>query len=311
MTSLLLLLLVTAMFVQVLPLPTVNGATGFGQDTADDVIIFDGMSCNDIKSKPWKEKRKICKRNKEVQSSCPQICGRFFRRECPSKITSSKFERDCSKKYQHNRQCDYDYKYTGCTWDDLRCTSLQGKTCDYESSSWLWEIASIEECIDPPKDLPVLDNCTPCPDVPAEGCPKQEPTYLADCSDFENGLTCDYNLMLTGCTRKELHCLPSSSFTCEQEQGWQELAFIPAPCPSDTRCPEDWPVSQQCSWPEVFDMPYEEAERIIRNSDTEDYLTNIEKVVEGTIVTGDHSLHRVRVFVNINTDIVVDIPMVG
>mmetsp|Transcript_49992 Transcript_49992/g.55756 ORF Transcript_49992/g.55756 Transcript_49992/m.55756 type:complete len:315 (-) Transcript_49992:93-1037(-) len=314
MTSLLLLLLVTAMFVQVLLLPTVVGATGFGQDMADDVIIFKGMSCNDIKNKNEDRRTQICKRKKVVRFSCPQTCDdvSVFKKECPSKITSRKFERDCSKKYQHNRQCDYDYKYTGCTWDDLRCTSLQGKTCDYESSSWLWEVTSIQQCIDPPKDLPVHDDCTPCSDVPTEGCPKQEPTFLADCSDFENGLTCEYNLMLTGCNPSEIQCLPSSSFTCSAEgKQWEGVSFIPAPCPSD-KCPEDWPVPQQCSWPKVLNMQYEEAERIIRDSDTVGYLTTIEKVVNGTFVTEDYSLRRVRVFVNnFVENIIVEIPMVG
>jgi len=533
MTSLLLLLLVTAMFVQVLPLPTVVGATGFGQDTADDVIIFDGMSCNDIKNiKPWKKKKRICKKNKEVQSSCPQTCDRFFRKECPSKKTSRIFEKDCSKKYQHNRQCDYDYSYTGCTWEDLECTSQQGYTCDYDSSTWnlattiieqcldppknfppfdeectpcsdskpakecpkkeptiqedcsayendltcaydfmitgctqdelqcsptsyftceqeqgwqridalyppcptecpstykssefqddcsekyednrqcnydyrytgctwdelectslqgytcdhdefpTWqhEITSIQECVNPPNGLPVLGDCTPCSDVPAEGCPETAPTIQEDCSAFENDLTCDYNLMLTGCNKSELECLPENSFTCSEGKQWEGVAFIPpAPCPTN-KCPtmissefgmpcqptyqdgleckysyvftgctedtlacvpeetyscdyqfsnwlvttvgrqecdptlEDWPVPQQCSWPEVLDMQYEAAERIIRESDTGGYLTTIEKVVKGSFVTGDHSFHRVRVFVENNTDIVVAIPMVG
>jgi len=467
MTSLLLLLLVTAMFVQVLPLPSVVGATGFGQDTADDVIIFDGMSCNDIKSKPWKEKKRICRKNKEVQSSCPQTCGRFFKKRCPSKITSRIFEKDCSKRYQHNRQCDYDYKYTGCTWDDLQCTSQQGYTCDYDSSSWnlattiieqcidppkdfpvyetkctpcsdskpakgcpkkeptiqeecsayendltcaydfmitgctqdelqcsptsyftceqeqgwqridalyppcptecpstykssefqddcsekyednrqcnydyrytgctwnelectslqgytcdhdelpTWqhEITSIQECVNPPKGLPVLGDCTPCSDLPAEGCPTKPPTNQEECSDFENGLTCEYQFILTGCTPDDLTCSPISFFTCEQDQLWQQSLASPVRCPRDTQCPEDWPVSQQCAWPEVRDMPYEEAERIIRDSDTEDYVKNIEKIVEGTYVTEDYSLQRVRVFVNnFVENIVVEIPMVG
>jgi len=383
MTSLLLLFLVTAM-VQVLLLPSVVGAaTGVFQDKAGDIDICKAKTCNDIKSKNTEKQKKICKENKEVRSSCPQTCDdvSVFKKECPSKITSSKFgqEKDCSKKYQHNRQCDYDYRYTGCTWDELQCTSQQGYTCDYESSTWNLATTMIEQCDDPPKDFPFDKECTPCSDVPVEGCPEKAPTHQEECSDFENGLTCEYNFMLTGCTPNGLLCSPTSYFTCEQDQLWQEWTDSPVRCPSDkcptttssefgmpcqptyqdgleckygyvfTGCTEealaclpeesyscdyddyvssDWllatvdrqecfsisidlPLWQQCSWPEVLELPYEAAESIIRDSDTVGYLTDIVMLVDGGSYTEDYSFHRVRVFVKNNTDIVVAIPMVG
>mmetsp|Transcript_58023 Transcript_58023/g.62705 ORF Transcript_58023/g.62705 Transcript_58023/m.62705 type:complete len:384 (+) Transcript_58023:294-1445(+) len=242
MTSLLLLLLVTAM-VQIQLLQSVVGATGFGQDMADDVIIFKGMSCNDIKNKNEDRRTQICKRKKVVRFSCPQTCDdvSIFKKECPSKITSSKFEqeKDCSKKYQHNRQCDYDYKYTGCTWDELQCTSQQGYTCDYESSTWNLATTIIEQCEDSPNDFPFYEECTPCSNSkPAKGCPKNAPTNQNDCSAFENDLTCDYNFMLTGCNRSALQCSPANSFTCSEGKQWEEVASIPAPCPiPSNKCP--------------------------------------------------------------------------
>ena len=203
MTSLLFLLLVTAM-VQVLLLPIVVGATGVFQDKAGDVAVCKAKNCNDIRLQNKKKQKKICKENKEVRSSCPQTCDdvSVFKNMCPSKITSSNFEKDCSDKYQHNRQCNYDYRYTGCTWDELQCTSQKGYTCDYESSTWNLTTTNIEVCENPPKDLPVHEVCVPCSDMPAEGCPKTKPTNQEDCSNFETDLWCSYNFIL--CTRNQL-----------------------------------------------------------------------------------------------------------
>jgi len=242
MTSLLLLLLVTAM-VQVLLRPSVVGAaTGVFQDKAGDIDICKAKTCNDIKSKNTEKQKKICKENKEVRSSCPQTCDdvSVFKKECPSKITSRKFERDCSKKYQHNRQCDYDYRYIGCTWDELQCVPHKTWFCDYEYLTWsrLWSDWGLQECENLPNDLPFDDECTPCyGSKPANGCPKKAPTNQQDCSDFENDLTCDYNLMLTGCDPNELQCSPANSFTCSEGKQWEEVAFTPAQCPPSNKCP--------------------------------------------------------------------------
>jgi len=365
MTSLLLLLLLTAM-VQVLLLPSVVGAaTGAFQDKAGDFAICKAESCNNIKLKNKTKQKKICKEKKEVRSSCPQMCDDVsVFKKCPKKITSNNFEKDCSDKYQDNLQCDYDYKYTGCDWDELQCTSQQGYTCDYELSKWNLATTNIQECDNPPNGLPVHETCVPCPDVSAEGCPKKRPTYQENCNNFEIGLKCNYNFKLTGCTPNELQCSPQTFFTCEPDPEYSGKKWVeeyvdipPQICPSSTcsnpkpnpssdlckpwfkdgleckydfiftgckldelRCssqqtysceydsdlytlwslqmtpllycndplPIDLPVSQQCTWPEALNMPYEEAERIILASDTVGFLTNIEMVVKGTVVTEEY-----------------------
>jgi len=238
MTCLLLLLLVTAML-QVLLLPTAVGAAGVFQDKTGDFDICNVENCNDIKNKKKDKRRKICKENKEVRSSCPQTCDPFKKKKCPSKIESSKFQDDCSDEYQYFLQCDYDYRYIGCTWDELQCTSQKGWFCDYESSTWFLATTIIEECDNPPNDFPFYEECTPCSNSkPAKGCPKNAPTNQNDCSAFENDLTCDYNFMLTGCNRSALQCSPANSFTCSEGKQWEEVASIPAPCPiPSNKCP--------------------------------------------------------------------------
>jgi len=359
-----------------------RGTVGVFQDKAGAVDVCKAKSCNEIQRESEKKQKKICKENKEVRQSCPQTCDdvSVFKKECPSKITSRTFDKNCSVKYQHNRQCDYDYKYTGCTWNDLQCTSQQGYTCDYESLEWKLATTIIEECENhPPDDLPVHEECTPCSDTkPAMECPEQEPTNQQDCSDYENDLNCNYSFMLTGCDPSELECSPLNLFTCTEDKRWaQMLPFYP-PCPSNTcptlppdfgsschqiyqdgldckygyvftgcndetlacspeetytcdydsqnwllatvrkldrqvcdTTPKDWPVFQQCTWPEVLNMQYDEAKRIIMESDTVGYLTKIEMIVKGTPVTEDYSFKRVRVIVKNNTAIVVEIPKVG
>ena len=118
--------------------------------------------------------------------------------------------------------------YTGCTWDSLRCTSQQFYECD--QSEWVQASNKVALCENPPKDLPLDEECEPCPKVePADECPSIQPDNFSKCTQV--GLECKYGFMLTGCNLEELQCSPTKWYSCTKENFWIVAMADMAPCP--------------------------------------------------------------------------------
>merc|ERR1712130_993307 len=55
-------------------------------------------------------------------------------------------------KYEDGQQCEYDYVYTGCTWEELQCSKpTKICTCNsplYKDFKWMCEMDTIQTCAD-------------------------------------------------------------------------------------------------------------------------------------------------------------------
>jgi hypothetical protein len=174
--------------------------------------------------------------------------------------------------------CEYDYIYTGCSYEELRCFPIAGCECSGDmigvvgdagspSSSppqWWCYSAAMMGC-DPsttPESLPWGKPCDPEASLPTappsspddvggndgEGriatCPEQYPDDFSSCSAYERGLSCNYGYMYLGCSWNELSCSSVASCECDIFSGeWWCMAPLMEECPTK---PDDLPWGLVC-----------------------------------------------------------------
>jgi hypothetical protein len=214
------------------------------EDTAD-VFQLKGntRSCDFIQGKNKNKRKKLCKK-KTVANKCSKTCGLCDRTKCPKKSGSRTFDKKCTPTFQDKLECNYDYIFTGCNWDEIKCSEPQ-KSYFCEGPEWQFAVPIQVPCIQVPcsgkedssEDFPVEESCIPCPTVkPAGKCPKDAPVNQSDCTQYKKRLgdrPCDYDFRYTGCNLgevKERGCTSFSSFECTEENKWQELIKDPIPC---------------------------------------------------------------------------------
>merc|ERR1711907_47411 len=158
--------------------------------------------------------------------------------ECPVEAPVS-FETNCTE-YPLDKQCNYDYVYMGCSWDELQCSATQFCQCS-EDETWACAMASPPLCEELPKDLPLGESCDPDEPLPTappsnEGedpvdgrvedeCPPD--LEFGSCAGYESGQVCEYGHMYTGCTWEDLACVPIQTCTCDEfgDGDWACLSF--------------------------------------------------------------------------------------
>ncbi|OEU06223.1 hypothetical protein FRACYDRAFT_255563 [Fragilariopsis cylindrus CCMP1102] len=77
----------------------------------------------------------------------------------------------CSDEYVPNLICEYDYIYTGCSWDELSCGSVMSCECDqFNNGDWACRSFSMFPCNaqTTPDDLPWGQSCDPSSPLPEE-----------------------------------------------------------------------------------------------------------------------------------------------
>jgi len=200
-------------------------------------LIKEGKGCEWLSQKRLGKRKKLCK-DPNVSSSCPVTCGTCnkissinnLETQCPADMSSPVFDQSCEN-YEDGLTCDYNYIFTGCTWNSLQCTSQQFMECSHSAGSWIRASAMPPPCQNPPSEgLPLNQECEPCPTVePADKCPSEEPGNQTPCSEV--GLQCDYDFMYTGCSIEELRCTPISFYFCTEEGTWQLAMAGMVPCP--------------------------------------------------------------------------------
>jgi hypothetical protein len=68
----------------------------------------------------------------------------------------------CEGLYENGQKCDYNYFYTGCTWDELQCVPTAWCTCN-DDGMWMCAVAKLPSCDPDTTDpnLPTLERCVP------------------------------------------------------------------------------------------------------------------------------------------------------
>jgi len=159
--------------------------------------------------------------------------------ECP--VDQPRFDESCSE-YPEGETCNYNFMYTGCTWDTLQCSWIASCSCDERSETWACQMKSLARCgvfdaevgewVDnTPEGLPWGESCDPDEEPPTppptttkeegsvEGRLSDECPPSADfgsCSGYEPDLPCDYNYSYTGCTWETLECRPIRQCQCDK-----------------------------------------------------------------------------------------------
>jgi len=145
--------------------------------------------------------------------------------ECPVQ-TRPELQTSCDP----SDQCYYDYRVTGCTRSELRCSPSLHYYCDEDERGWTAISDAIPACTNPSqKYWPQSEPCDPdtfdvndydIDETSEEGvCPQEEPTF-PNCT--KTGLKpdkeCTYNHVVMGCDEKPLRCEPLARVTCSTEQ---------------------------------------------------------------------------------------------
>jgi len=147
--------------------------------------------------------------------------------KCPPWKKSPIFKKSCGN-YPDGIECRYDHIFMGCTWDTLQCTSSNKYSCF--DSKWQQATMMPLPCANPPKDLPRLQKCKPCPKVlPADKCPSKKPKIQSKCGEV--GLQCKYDFNYSGCSKEKLKCTPMSLFTCGDDKTWKLAVVAKEKCP--------------------------------------------------------------------------------
>jgi hypothetical protein len=162
---------------------------------------------------------------------------------------------ECSG-YQDGLHCDFDFIYTGCTWDMLQCSpAIQ---CDCSEGLWNCVVDFTEPCEvtvngHPPGGIPWGEECHP--SIPIEIPEKMEkkkqcPETFAfgSCIEYEDDLGCEYNHVYRGCIWDEFSCDPSIRCDCQQDT-WECSGNFENPCKLDdgnSALPEGLPWGKAC-----------------------------------------------------------------
>ena len=177
--------------------------------------------------------------------------------ECP--VDQPRFDDSCSG-YPEGETCNYNFMYTGCTWDTLQCSWIASCSCDERSETWACRMKSLARCgvfdaevgewVDnTPEGLPWGDTCNPqeeLPTPPEPQCPEGMPDFLDNsCEGYSDGKTCNYNHMYIGCTWDTLRCFSTASCSCNDEsETWACTMARIAGC--DASAPKELPWGDSC-----------------------------------------------------------------
>jgi len=119
--------------------------------------------------------------------------------------------------------CEYNYRTTGCTEEERQCSAMSFFSCDQNTQMWNEMVADPASCGD--LDPPVDEECDP------TECPVRRPNANDSCV-YEKGAEnkqCSYEYVVHGCTEDTLQCIATSSFTCGEDNRWdEEPIFLPA-----------------------------------------------------------------------------------
>jgi len=150
--------------------------------------------------------------------------------ECP--VDQPRFDESCSG-YPEGETCNYNFMYTGCTWDTLQCSWIASCSCDERSETWACQMKSLARCgvfdaevgewVDnTPEGLPWGESCDPDEEPPTpppieQECPEDRPDFINDsCSGYSEGQTCTYGHMYMGCTWDTLRCGSTAWCSCDE-----------------------------------------------------------------------------------------------
>lgn len=141
---------------------------------------------------------------------------------------------------QRKLSCPY-YEYVGCNYQDgFQCTEAATAVC---SDDLEWKVVRLAPtlCVYEESDSVRGKTCEPCLEVePKDNCPSssERPIGGKICDGDEEGMTCTYDFVVSGCSEDELQCLGTSFFTCSGT--WMEGIADPVRCPDKT-CPNEKP----------------------------------------------------------------------
>ena len=188
--------------------------------------------CNKTKTK----KKKKQEWRQPPSEGCPETCGSCgIETEPPAACPAWKPRSGgaCSPE-QEGIDCDYDFRWSGCVAEDLRCLPFAFLSC--RLGQWFEAVVDPPFCREPPPpDLPVLETCDPnsfCPPVPPEAGTK---CRFSGTSEEDRLAGCPYNHVFLGCTfATGMLCTPIDYFYCDAEDGfWQRTSVMPVPCPCE------------------------------------------------------------------------------
>lgn len=149
------------------------------------------------------------------------------------------------------QRCHYDYRYSGCTWEDLSCSP--GQTCSCLKSSRNGSDISTWQCmiLDPMPCSVIATPANPTPEGLPEGdceagtalptrpvaidegevgdlCPAAMPRPGSSCQAI--GEQCDFGYVYKGCTWDTLSCSPSRTCFCRENGIWACRVMESQPC---------------------------------------------------------------------------------
>ena len=142
--------------------PVAEAAAAVAATNTSTTTIPDGL--------PWGDR---CDPSDDLPQAQPdtivpvEVEGRL-NGECPE---SGPNFGSCSDEYVPNLICEYDYIYTGCSWDELSCGSVMSCECDqFNDGDWACRSFSMFPCNaqTTPDDLPWGQSCDPSSPLPEE-----------------------------------------------------------------------------------------------------------------------------------------------
>jgi len=150
--------------------------------------------------------------------------------ECP--IDAPDFNGSCEW-YTGDNSCDYGHMYTGCSWDNLRCSWIQ--SCSCRSGTWACMMMAMAPCGDYtddgfipsilPEGLPQGYSCNPDKELPiappSVECPIDTPvSFQTSCEGYPMGTSCEYDHLFTGCSWGDLGCSWTTRCSCDERGNW-------------------------------------------------------------------------------------------
>merc|ERR1711907_187612 len=161
--------------------------------------------------------------------------------ECPVEAPES-FETNCTE-YTLDKQCNYDYVYMGCSWDELQCSATQFCQCS-EDETWACAMTAGPLCEEElPEDLPLWESCDPDEPLPTE-CPIETPvSFETNCTEYPLDKQCNYDYVYVGCSWDELQCSATQFCQCSEDETWACAMASPPLC---EELPKDLPLGESC-----------------------------------------------------------------
>jgi len=228
--------------------------------------------------------------------------------ECPNDAPD--FNGSCEW-YTGDDSCNYGHIYTGCSWDNLRCTSIE--TCSCRSGTWKCAMMGMAPCGEYtddgfipsilPEGLPRGVSCVPDEELPTASpsvvCPNDTPlSFQTSCEGYPAGTRCEFDHVYTGCSWEDLSCSRNKSCDCDENSGtWACTEMSISRCGDYTEdsvfvesiLPEGLPRWDSCDPNEPLPSaptPVQSVQCPIVTP--ESYITSCEEYPMGTLCEYDH-----------------------